>query len=657
MPIKTLTIDLETYCETPIKNGAYRYAEDAEILIVALAKDGVSEVVDVSGPGEWEAYKPTLLSLIGESDRVLMHNSMFDRTVLRHSGVVVPVGKITDTMVIALQHALPASLDSLCELLQVPQDKAKSKAGKKLIHLFCKPRPKNMKLRRADRVTHPAEWAEFLEYARLDVDATNQVLARLPRWNDCDGERQLWRLDQDIVDTGAAIDTELASSALRAFRRAGGALASSAARLTAGGVTSTTQRDRLLSWLSEECGFEIADMRSATVLKALEDAELDPLVRELLENRKEAAATSPSKYQALLGSVCRDGRLRGSLQYCGASRTARWAGRIFQPQNLPRCPDWFDAEEQERTVQAFKLDCEDLLYDDVVDRCSFAIRGCLVAEPGNKLVISDLSNIEGRVLAWLAGEEWKLEAFRAFDRGEGHDLYKITAGRVLGKRPEDITKAERQYNGKTPELACGFQGSLGAFRKMGGAAVDSMDDDTILAIVRAWREANPMIRNFWYDLDRAVRAAIHNPRKAYEVRSIQFEMRTDPGGTPWLLMRKPSGRFLCYRNPQIDDGEISYEGTNQYTRKWERLKTYGGKFAEQATQSTARDIFAHGMLRASRKGFPIVLHVHDEIVSEMPENSELSAADLSAAMSLNPEWAPGIPLAAAGYETRRYRKE
>mgnify|MGYP003440541638 CR=1 FL=1 len=653
----TLHLDSETFSTTPIKRGHYKYAEDCEILLVAWARDDERvRVTDLTASADPQAELKALQRMIDAADRCVLHNSSFDRTVLRHHGVTIPVEKIIDPMVIALQHALPGSLDKLCELLSVPRDLAKDKDGKKLIHLFTKPLPKNRKLARATRETHPDEWSRFVEYARLDVVATREILARLPRWNDCHGERQLWRLDQDTNDIGVACDTELAESALRAFRRAGGALASTASRLTAGDVTSTTQRDKLLAYLLRERDFEIADMRSATVLKALEDDTLDPLVRELLENRKEAAATSPSKYQALLGSVCRDGRLRGTIQYAGASRTLRDAGRIFQPQNLPRCPDWFDADEQERTVQAFKLDCEDLVYDDVVDRCAYAIRGCIVAEPGCKLVIADLSNIEGRVAAWLAGENWKLEAFRAYDRGEGPDIYKVSAGRIIGKRPEEVTKAERQNPGKVSELSGAYGGSLGAYRKMGGALLDGMSDDEVMVIVRAWRDANPMIRNLWYDLERAAKAAIQNPDKAYVVRAMQFEMRRDPGGTPWLLLRKPNGRFLCYRNPEIDDGEISYEGMNQYTRKWERLRTYGAKFLENLSQAVARDVFKVGSLRAVEAGYKIVLPVHDELVCEVPDKSEFTAEGLSAIMAQGIDWAEGLPLAAEGFTSYRYRK-
>ncbi len=457
--MNTLYLDLETWSTTSIKSGAHRYAEDAEVLLVAWASNDEPVVV-------WETeklphWREALGGMIYDTDRVVIHNSAFDRTVLRHVGVDVPVEKITDTMVLALLHGLPGSLGQLCEALGVPQDKAKDKRGKRLINRFTKPQPKNMKVRRATSETHPDEWREFIEYAALDVDAMRDVLGRLPRWNDTASERGLWRHDQNINDRGIAVDTELARSAIGAFNRAVGSLATRVQELTGGYVTSATQRDRFLSYMREVEGFEIPDLTKAT-LESLLRTDLSPRVRELLEVRQQASATSPAKYKALIDAASSDGRLRGTIQFSGAARTARDAGRIFQPQNLPRTPDWFDSEVQEITVRAFKQDAADILWDNVSERCSMAVRGSLIAAPGKKLVIADLSNIEGRVLAWLAGETWKIEAFKAYDRGEGHDLYKVTAGKILGKDPTDVTKEERQLQGKVPELSGGYGGGVGA---------------------------------------------------------------------------------------------------------------------------------------------------------------------------------------------------
>ena len=650
----TLYLDLETFCGTKITYGAYRYAEDAEVLLVAWAWD--DEPVSVWDTQDMPHWRDALQMMIDTAERIVIHNSNFDRTVLREQRVHIPVEKIADTMVLALQHSLPGSLGQLCDVLNVPQDKAKDKAGKKLIHLFTKPRASNVKVRRATRDTHPAEWDAFVEYARLDVDAMRDVLGRLPPWNNCDHERHLWRCDQGINDRGVAVDTVFARAALRAFDRAGRSLATRASALTGGSVTSATQRQRLLDHLKDAHGFETEDLTRATLGNLL-GGDLNPQVRELLEIRQQAAATSPAKYSVLLNATNRDGRLRGLIQFCGAARTGRDAGRLFQPQNLPRSPDWFDDDVQATTVAAMKADCEHLIWDNISERCAFAVRGALVAPEGKKLVIADLSNIEGRVLAWLAGEDWKVAAFKAYDRGEGHDLYKVTAGRILGKDPGDITKAERQLQGKVPELAGGYQGGVGAYRVMGGKVFDAMTDEAIQEIVTAWRKAHPRTRNLWYDMEAAARSAINNLGESFG-DLITCDVKPDGQGIAWLRMRLPSGRYLCYPRPEVSDsGSLSYEGINQYTRKWQRLDTYGGKLVENAVQAIARDVFMSGMLRAEEAGYSVCIRVHDELVCETPDEPAYSSEGLAALMSTNPGWSVGLPLAAAGFEAYRYRKD
>lgn len=335
------------------------------------------------------------------------------------------------------------------------------------------------------------------------------------------------------------------------------------------------------------------------------------------------------------------------------------SGRIFQPQNLPRSPDWFDGEVQEATIDAFKHDCEDIIYDNVSERCAFAVRGALLAERGKKLVIADLSNIEGRVLAWLAGEDWKIEAFKAYDRGEGPDLYKVTAGRILGKDPKDITKTERQNQGKVPELAGGYGGGVGAYRKMGGDVFNAMDDEAINGIVLAWRKAHSATKRLWYDVEGAVRSAVREPGESFEVRDLlRVDSAKGPDGVDYVRIRLPSGRYLCYRNMHInDDGQLVYEGINQYTRKWELIETYYGKLVENIVQATARDVFMAGLRKAEEAGYPVVLRVHDELVCEVPDTPDFTADALAGMMATNPSWSIGLPLAAAGFEARRYRKE
>lgn len=654
--MSTLWLDLETFSDIPIKNGAHKYAEGAEVLLVAVAWD--AEPVVVWDTQDRPLWGSDLQTMINHADRVVIHNSAFDRTVLRHCGVDLPVEKIDDTMITALAHSLPGSLGQLCDVLGVPQDKSKDKAGRRYIQLFTKPCPRNWKIRRATRETHPDEWEGFVEYARLDVDAMRHIHGRLPNWNSTRGERHLWELDQRINDRGVAIDLELAQSAIRAFQRASGALASRAAALTDGGVSSTTQRQRLIDYLRDVRGFETEDLTKATV-DGLLKGELDPKVRELLEIRQQASATSPAKYSALIGATSRDGRLRGTIQFCGAARTGRDAGRIFQPQNLPRSPDWFDGDVQEATIEAFKHDCEDIIYDNVSERCAFAVRGSMLAARGSKLVIADLSNIEGRVLAWLAGEDWKIEAFKLYDRGDGPDLYKVTAGRILGKDPYEVTKPERQTQGKVPELAGGYGGGLGAYRKMGGDVFNAMDDEAINEIVQAWRKAHPATKKLWYDVEGAVRSAVRSKGESFEVRGLlRIDTANGPDDVEYTRIRLPSGRYLCYRNMHINDaGQLVYEGINQYTRKWELLETYYGKLVENIVQAIARDVFMAGLRKAEEGGYPVVLRVHDELVCEVPDDPAFTHEALADMMASNPSWSIGLPLAAAGFEAHRYRKE
>jgi len=657
--VTTLYLDIETFNDVPIKHGAYAYAEAAEVLLVPYAWDDRPVVVwDTQEAHNW---REALQKMIDHADVVVIHNSAFDRTVLRHRGVHIPVEKIEDTMVTALLHAFPGSLDKLCGALRLPIDKAKDKDGKRLIQLFTKPRPKNQKLRRATKETHPDDWQKFIEYAARDVDAMRSVRRVLPAWNTSDAEIALWRLDQRVNDRGVAVDLELADAAGRAFARASRSLAARAARLTGGAVASLTQRDKFLAYLRSR-GVDPADLTKATVTNMVEQ-DLPADILELLEIRQQAASTTPAKYGALRDAASSDGRLRGCIQFSGAARTRRDAGRIFQPQNLIRTPDWFDEHVQEITIAALKADCEDIIYENVSERCAFVVRGSLVAGEGKKFLIADLSNIEGRGLAWLAGEEWKIEAFKAYDRGEGPDLYKVTAGRILAKPPVDVTKDERQTQGKVPELAGGYGGGLGAYRTMGGKVFDAKSDDEIMEIVYAWRKAHPATKRFWYDVEGAVRCAIKAADEgklgeSFDVRGLlRIDTANGPDGVRYVRIRLPSGAYLVYRDMVIEDnGQLTYEGLNQYTRKWERLETYYGKLVENIVQSVSRDVFMSGLRRAELDDLCVVLRVHDELVCEVPDDPAYTVERLVACMATVPGWAAGLPLKAEGFECKRYRK-
>lgn len=689
--MRLLFSDLETFSDVPINHGTHKYAERAEVMLWTYAfDDGPVQCWDLTA----NLATPTdLLVALNCSDvETVWHNGGgFDSTVLRHAlpALCPPVERIHDTMAQALAHGLPGALGTLGDILGIEQDQKKHKRGRELVLLLCKPRPATVKIRRATRLTHPAEWAEFIEYAKADVSAMRAIYAKLPTWNYRNGERALWQLDQRINNRGVAVDLDLATSAIRATERAQASLAVRANDITNGDVTAATQRDKMLVHILAEYGINLPDMKADTLERRIEDPDLPPALKELLGIRLQASKTSASKYKRVVEATSSDGRLRGLLQFCGASRTGRWAGRLFQPQNLPR--PTHKQEQIDQGIEAMKADAEDLIYPDVMDLASSAIRGVIVAPPGKKLVVADLANIEGRGIAWLAGEEWKLQAFRAYDEGTGPDLYKLAYAKAFAVSHEDVVKDQRQI-GKVMELMLGYAGGVGAF--LTGAATYGIDLDAMAeaawpsfptamrdeareflqwrkdekmgqfgltdktfiacdAIKRLWRAAHPEIATWWKELEEAARRAILSPNVTIPARSVR--MRRDGA---WLRIVLPSGRALCYPSPRVDEhGKVTYMGINQYSRKWQRLKTYGGKLAENITQAFARDVLASSMLPIEAAGYEIVLTVHDEIIAEAPDADEFNHNELASLMATVPSWAEGLPLAAAGFESYRYRKE
>ena len=716
---KVCWLDLESYSECDLKSaGTHRYAEhpSTEITVAQWAiDDGEPVVVDCTEPGHMHGEYLDLHKLLRDpAVTVVAHNSHFDRTLIRHVwGVDVPVERWRDTMVQALAHGLPGSLDKIGHIVGLPADQAKDKRGRELIALLCKPRPKGHKLRRATRETHPAEWAEFLEYSRQDIVAMRAIHRRLPVWNLREGgaELALWHLDQRINDRGFAVDLELAGSAISAVAAETLRIKQEVSDLTDGAVSSPSKRDELLVHILMEYGVSLPDMRADTLRRRLDDPELPDPVKLLLALRLEATKTSTAKYKALVNATSSDGRLRNTLQFAGALRTARWAGRIFQPQNLIRPDEKHiaaalglpklskDDDEKSQQVQtyiglgvdALKAGCAEFMFDDVMQLTANLIRSSIVAPPGRKLCIADLSNIEGRGLAVLAGENWKLKAFAEFDQGLGADLYKLAYARSFNVPAADVTKAQRQI-GKVQELGLGYEGGVAAFITF--AAVYNMDldemaravwatasrealteagdmlawvkkkkrstfglsDQTYIAcevLKASWRAAHPATTALWKNVGEAVRSAIQEPGITFTVRDLKI--RRDGA---WLRIRLPSGRYLCYTQPEVDEkGQISYMGVSQYTRQWTRLKSYGGKFVENITQAWARDVLAANMPAVEAEGYQIILGVHDELLTETPDTDDFSHERLAQLMATPPAWAPGAPLAAAGFECHRYRKE
>ncbi|MBA2411874.1 MAG: DNA polymerase [Burkholderiaceae bacterium] len=634
----TLYYDLETFSATPIRAGTYRYARDTEVMLVAWAIDDGPVRVD---EGIGEDFKNAFLSC----DELVAHNAQFDRVVLAAHGLKRDIKAHRCTMAQALAHSLPGGLDALCTLLKVPQDQAKQKNGKQLVQLFCKPRPKNMKLRRATYETHPDEWLDFCKYAAQDVEAMRVVRQKMPTWNYKGEHLTVWHLDQLINDRGVAVDLGLSQAAVELMASQHEKMAEETALVTEGEVESATKRAQLLKYILKEHGVSLPDMKAATLERRVNDETLPQAVRDLIALRLESALTSGKKHKVVLASHT-DGRLRGLLQFCGAARTGRWSGRVFQPQNLPRPPKYLDGDAYDAAVEAIKNGTAATDYDSPLEVVSATVRAVLVAPPGKKLLVSDLSAIEGRCLAWLAGERWALDAYAS-----GQDMYKLAYSMSFDVPMSEVGDAERQI-GKVQVLALGYQGAVGAVRAMAGDKADKWTDKYIVdGIVKPWRAANPNIVRFWYALEDAARQAVTYPGVPYVVGMLKLQR-----DGAWLRIRLPSGRCLCYPQPALEDGVVSYMGVNQYTRRWERLTTYGGKLAENVTQAVARDILAHGLLKAERAAYCPVLTVHDEVICEVPNTDAYTVEQLIEFMADSPPWAGDLVLAAAGFECTRYRK-
>jgi DNA polymerase bacteriophage-type len=681
-----LYLDTETFSPVNlITGGLAKYATQVEVTIVTWAVD--------DGPvHEWDVTRddtmpPALRLAAAQCDVVKAHNAQFDSTVINAS--LPELGELLDgkwycTMAQALRHGLPGGLDKLSIIFKLTDEHAKIK-GRELVMLFCK-LDKNGQ--RATRHTHPQQWREFLAYAKRDIVAMREMSRRMPTWNDSPFELDLWRLDQIINARGIAVDVEFAKAAVRATTAELKRLAKATQDLTNETVMRATQRDRLLAFLFMEHGVALPDLKADTIERRLEDPELPEYVKELLRLRQSSSKSSTAKYKRILDMHVA-GRLCFLLQYCGALRTGRWGGRSFQPQNLKRPTLKFD--EILMAIDAVMEGAESVLLDDVMEAMSSAVRSVLRAAPGAKLVISDLSNIEGRKLAWLAGEEWKLDAFRAYDAGTGPDLYVLAYARAFNVDPSTVTKEQRQI-GKVMELALGYEGGVGAFVTMAAAygidlaelaerARPTIPRNVLLdaeetwqwakrknrtlgleqevyvvceALKRLWRNAHPATAGLWEATEVAARCAILNPSSVFQVGRLYFDRKG-----AWLRMRLPSGRYLLYPNPKLvgPQQQIQFAAWNVYKKCWMHESTYGGKLVENASQASSRDVMAYAMPAAEEAGFPIVLTVHDELVTEPLDAPEYSVERLSAILSTNPPWAKGLPLAAAGFETQRYRKE
>lgn len=707
----TLYQDTETFSSVNLFTaGAHAYFEapDAEIMLWAWAfDDDEPQVWDLTEGGPM----PGDLAMGLEDPAILQvwQNSHFDRTGLREClGIELPLERIEDTMIQGLAHGLPGGLDKMAWAMKLPIDEHKDKRGKALIQLFCKPRPKNMTLRRATRLTHPVEWEEFKDYAKQDIVPMRALHKKLPTWNTRPSNSGLrgwdqWRLQEKINDRGVLMDVELAQAAIDAVAAAKIDLDAEVFEETGGEVDTGNQRDAILKFILEEHGVLLPDMKAATLEKRLNDENLPDGVRMLIARRLDTATTSVGKYKKLQQVVSHDNRARALIQFCGASRTARDAGRLWQPQNLPR-PTMSEGAI-EVGIEALKSGMADILYPSASIRdakgetlvpgiakvASNALRGSIIASPGKKLCVSDLSNIEGVGGAWLAGEEWKIAAYAAmFADPDRPDMYKLAYARSFGVSTDAITKAQRQL-GKIQELALAYEGGVGAFvtfvmtykmdlnavadavlptlsaevlkdatgmwhwRKRKGMTTYGLTERVFVAceaLKRLWRDAHPAIVSYWPELTEAAKTAMRNPGDEIPCRKISFVKNG-----AWLRMILPSGDSVCYPSAHVEGNKIIYQGVNQYTRQWGRIGTYGGKFFENLDQAFSRDVLFYNKAEIENAGYEILLPAHDEFITEVPDTDEFTAERLSAMLAKVPHWAPGLPLKAAGFEAYRYKKE
>ena len=668
-----LSIDIETYSDVDIqKAGLYRYAQSPAfaVLLIAYSLDGGPvEVLDLASGEEVPVWFVQAL----RDPRYIKHayNAAFEWYCLcrhfrwdpeREGAGTLPQWRCTRLH--GLYCGFPNNLKDAGAALGLPQDKQKLAAGAALIRFFCSPvRPTQTNGQRTRNLPHhdPAKWALFKAYNAQDVVTEMEIERRLAHFP-VPGEVQAqWAADQIVNARGAAVDEALMAGALDLDQRVRERCLREAAELT--GLTNPNSVSQLAAWLERETGEEVSDLQKATVEDLLGRQPDGSRARRVLELRQELGRTSNKKYAAIQEAVCADGRVRGLLQFYGAGRTGRWAGRIVQPQNLPRT---YIAGEllplARELVEGARLEALEAVFGSVPDTLSQLIRTAFAAAPGCALVDADFSAIEARVIAWLAGEEWVLEVFRTHGK-----IYEAAAAEMFGVPIERIRKGNPEYayrqKGKVATLALGYQGGTGSLISMGALRMGIPEED-LPDIVSRWRRANSAIVQFWYTVEAAAREAVEHGRTvAVRGGLLTFAREMDiQNNLDFLTVALPSKRKLFYPFPHMCTNRfgrpaIGYWGVDQTSRKWVRLETYGGKLAENITQAVARDCLACALDRLDRAGYRAVFHVHDEVVLEVPGGTERDLRRVVEIMRRPPPWARGLPLDADGWVGPFFKKE
>ena len=646
--MKILSIDIETYSSANLaKSGVYRYVEspDFEILLFGYSVDGGDvQVVDLAS-GE-KLPSEVIAALTDETVTKWAFNANFERVCLSRF-IGLPTGEYINpvswkcSMVWAATMGLPLSLEGVGSVLKL--DKQKLTEGKDLIKFFCQPcAPTKANGQRTRNYPYhaPDKWSVFKKYNARDVETEMSIQEKLAKFPVPDSIWDEYHLDQEINDRGVALDMTLVQESIAMDGRSRSELSTAMKHLTE--LENPNSVQQMKQWLADN-GMETDTLGKKVVAELLKTAPPD--LADVLSLRQQLAKSSVRKYQAMENAVCTDGRARGMFQFFGANRTGRWAGRLIQMQNLPQ-NHLEDLAEARSLVRSGDFDAVEMLYEDVPDTLSQLIRTAFVPRARARLIVSDFSAIEARVIAWLAGEHWRQDVF-----AKGGDIYCASASQMFKVPVEKHgINGHLRQKGKIAELALGYGGSVGALKAMGALDM-GLEEDELPPLVDAWRQSNPRIVKFWWDVDKAATEAVRN-KCTNSTHGITFSCQSG-----MLFITLPSGRRLAYVKPRIGENKfggtcITYEGVGS-TKKWERLDSYGPKFVENIVQATARDILCSAM--QTLRHCSIVMHVHDEIVIEADPRISLKA--VCELMGRTPPWAKGLLLRADGYETDFYKKD
>lgn len=655
--MRALAIDIETYSSVSLlKSGVYAYAEspDFEILLFAYAFD--DEPVSVVDIAQGESLPDDVLSALFDKGVLkTAFNANFERTCLsRWLAVDMPPAEWSCTAVMAKELGLPNSLDAVGAVIGLPEDQQKLKTGKALIRYFsipCKPTKVNGGRIRNMPEHAPEKWALYKEYNRQDVEAERAIRKKLSRFSIAESEQRLWEHDQHINDRGVMVDLAFAEKAIEYDTQLKDELFTEAWALT--GLDNPKSTAQVKSWIADTTGVEIESLRKDNIADIKSQISA-PDVHKMLELRAGLSKTSTEKYAAMVRTACRDNRIRGLTQFYGAGRTGRWAGRLVQMQNLPqnKISDQ-DLGLARELVKGGHFTAMSRLFDAPTTILSQLIRTAFIPKPGCRFIVADFSAIEARVLAWFADETWRMDVFNTHGK-----IYEASAEKMFHLPPGSVKKGDpMRTKGKIAELALGYGGSVGAMKNMGALNM-GLTEKELKPIVTSWRAANKNITNFWWAVDSAVKNILTGriPKKLPH----GLELRKDG---PLLRLRLPSGRELSYVKPRLSEGtgpygddQITYEGILQSTGAWGRIETYGPKLVENIVQATARDCLAEAIERLEAKGYPVVFHVHDEVICEIPIGTS-STNEINEIMGAPISWAPGLPLKADAYECEYYKKD